>query len=78
MTVKNNIEILKQVVKIGNNTSTLVLEKVKSTKSVEETISQLKKEGVQYFELVDSKKKTKTVYSKLLSGNNYEEKTVKM
>lgn len=81
MASKKNITVFKRVTKTvkGKSENQLVVVKTDGTENAsKEAIEKLMKEGVVYFEIVDTKKGIKTSYSKLLSGKNYEIKAVEI
>lgn len=49
-----------------------------SPEAIKKAIEKLQKTGAKSFEVVDEKNKTKTLYNRLLRGNNYEQKLVKL
>ena len=80
MASEKSIKVFERITKTEKGKSVTSLKEVKTDGTVsgsEKAIATLQKSGVTYFEVVDQKKGSKTVYSRTLSGKNYETKVVK-
>ncbi len=81
MATQKKITVFKRVTKTVKGKSENHLEEVKTDgteKGSNDTILDLQKSAVNYFEVLGLKKCFKTIYTKMLSGNNYEIKSVKI
>jgi hypothetical protein len=74
------IKVFERIIKRKKGKPTTNSKEIKTDGIVsgsEKAIAALQKYEVTYFEVVDQNKSTKTVYSRTLSGKNYETKVVK-
>ena len=81
MAVQKKITLFKRVAKMVKGKGVNKLEEVKTDgtkESVEAAVMELQKSGVHSFEITDPNLGLKTVYNKLLSGRNYEQKVLKI
>ena len=80
MASEKSIKVFERITKTEKGKSVTSLKEVKTDGTVsgsEKAIATLQKSGVSYFEVLDQKKGIKTVYSRTLSGKNYESKVAK-
>lgn len=78
---KNSIKVFGRSSRKAKGTVVSFLKEVKTDgtpEQVKKAIATLQKEKTSFIEVVDSEKQLKTMYKITVSGNNYEQKTVKI
>lgn len=79
MATSSNIVIKKQITKRHKGIPVVSLKEVKTDKTsiaIEKAIRNLKKTGVQHFQVIDKDNNVKTLYFKTINDKNYLKKVV--